>query len=133
MQRKTRRVLLVSTEHLFGESLEAILRKVGDVELRGPLPPQQEVVTTQLAALRPDAVIVVDEGGNHTNVVLLIAAILQQFPRLPVIHAGLADNTFQVLSAHTLPARRADLVETILNLPPKLNGEREHRALADGG
>lgn len=124
MQRTTRRVLFVSSEHLFGESLEAILRKVGDVELRGPLPPQQEVVTTQLAALRPDAVIVVDEGRDNTNVVLLIATILQQFPRLPVIHAGLADNTFQVLSAQSLPARSADLVEAILNLPLELNGDR---------
>lgn len=113
------RVLLICSQHLFGESLEAILRRVEDMELLGPMELSQENINTRLRELRPDAVIVVDEGETKMSASYLTASILQQFPNLPVIRAGLEQNIFRVFSAHTLPARSSDLVEAILNLPPE--------------
>lgn len=118
MQRVKRRVLLICSQHLFGESLEVILRRVDDMELLGPLELSQENISVRLLELRPDAVIVVDEGENKTSVSYLTTAILQQFPSLPVISTGLEQSIFRVFSAHTLPARSSDFVEAILNLPP---------------
>ncbi len=118
MQREKRRVLLICSQHLFGESLEAILRRVKDMELLGPMELSQENINTCLLELRPDAVLIVDEGENKMTVSYLTASILQEFPSLPVIRAGLEQNIFRVYSAHTLPARSSDLVEAILNLPP---------------
>lgn len=113
------RVLLICSQHLFGESLEAILRRVEDMELLGPMELSQGNINARLRELRPDAVIVVDEGETKMSASYLTAAILQQFPNLPVIRAGLEQNIFRVFSAHTLPARSSDLVEAILNLPPE--------------
>lgn len=117
MQPEKRRVLLVSSKHLFGEGLEEILRKVGDVELLGPLELSQEIMITQLPELRPDAVILVEEGENKMSVSYLTAAILRQFPRLPIISAELEQSICRVYSTQTLPARSSDLVEAIMNLP----------------
>ena len=119
MQREKRRVLLICSQHLFGESLETILRRVEDMELLGPVELSQENINARLLELRPDAVVIVDEGENKMSVSYLTAAILQQFPSLPVISAGLEQNIFRVFSTHTLPARSSDLVEAILNLPPE--------------
>lgn len=110
--------MLVSSKHLFGEGLEEILRKVGDVELIGPTELSQDTLSACLQRLRPDAVIVVESGDTRIQAASLTTAILQQFPNLPVISAGLEQNTFRVYSTHTLPARSSDLVEAILNLPP---------------
>ncbi len=110
--------MLVSSKHLFSEGLEEILRKVGDVELLGPLEPALETLLAQLPELRPDAVLLVDEGDDGVRLTHLTAAILRQFPALPVISAGLDQNTFRIYSTHTLPARSSDLVDAILNLPP---------------
>ncbi len=119
MRLEKRRVLLICPQHLFGESLETILRRVEDMELLGPMELSQENINERLFELRPDAVVIVDEGENKMSVSYLTAAILQQFPSLPVISAGLEQNIFRVFSAHTLPARSSDLVEAILNLPPE--------------
>lgn len=114
MQRVKRRVLLICSQRLFGESLETILRRDDHLELLGPIEASGEALNTRLLELRPDAVIVVDEGKTKTDPT---ASILQQFPSLPVIRAGLEQNVFRVFSAHTIPARSSDLVEAILNLP----------------
>ena len=125
MQRQKRRVLLICSKRLFGESLETILRRDDQMELLGPIEASEENINMRLRELRPDAVIVVDEGETKMSVSYLTAAILQEFPSLPVIRAGLEQNIFRVFSAHTLPARSSDLVEAILNLPPNNPWEDE--------
>lgn len=117
MQREKRRVLLICSQRLFGESLETILRREENLELIGPIEASEENINSRLLELRPDAVIVVDEGETKMSASYLTATILQQFPNLPVIRAGLEQNIFRVFSAHTLPARSSDLLEAILNLP----------------
>jgi hypothetical protein len=47
----------------------------------------------------------------------LITAIVEQYPELPVIRANLDENVVRVFSTRLLPARGADLLETIRNLP----------------
>ncbi len=113
------RVLLICSQHLFGETLEAILRRVENMELLGPMQLLQENINARLLDLRPDAVIVVDDADSRMSASYLTASILQQFPNLPVIRAGLEQNIFRVFFAHTFPARSSDLVDAILNLPPK--------------
>ena len=125
MQREKRRVLLICSQRLFGESLETILRRDDNLELIGPIEASEENINSRLLELRPDAVIVVDEGETKMSLSYLTAAILQEFPSLPVIRAGLEQNIFRVFSAHTLPARSSDLVEAILNLPPNNPWEDE--------
>lgn len=119
MQREKRHILLICPQHLFGAGLEAILRRVQGVELLGPMEISQEDTNACLLELHPDAVIVVDGGDSGASASRLTAHILQEFPGLPVICAGLDQNIFRVFSAHTLPARGSDLVEAILNLPKK--------------
>ena len=118
MPLEKRRVLLVCSQHIFGEGLETILRRVEDMELLGPIALSLEDFSARLRELRPDAVIMVDESEHSLSTSLLTAAILQQFPGLPIISAGLEQNTFRVYSAHTLPARSSVLVKAILNLHP---------------
>lgn len=114
-----RRVLLVCSQHLFGESLETILRRVENVVLLGPIEISEEDIYSQLLELRPDAVIVVDEGDTKMPASYLTAAILQEFPSLPVIRAGLEQNIVRVFSTCTIPARSSNLLAAILNLPPE--------------
>lgn len=110
--------MLVSSKHLFSEGLEEILRKVGDVELIGPMKLTQDTLSGPLRQLHPDAVIVVESSEVKAGAAPLAGAILQQFPDLPIISAGLEQNTFRIYSTHTLPASSSDLVEAIRNLPP---------------
>lgn len=117
MQSAKRRVMLVGSKHLFSEGLEDILRKVSNVELFGPTELSQDTMSTRLQQLRPDAVIVIESDDMQTNVAALATAILQQFPNLLVIIAGMEQNIFRIISTHTIPARSSDLVEAILNLP----------------
>lgn len=125
MQREKRRVLLICSQRLFGESLETILRRDDNLEMIGPIEASEENINSRLLELRPDAVIIVDEGETKMSLSYLTAAILQEFPSLPVIRAGLEQNIFRVFSAHTLPARSSDLVDAILNLPPNNPWEDE--------
>ncbi len=118
MQRRKRRVLLICSQHLFGESLENMLRQADDVEVLGPIDRCQNHIDAQLLEMRPDVIVIVDEGENKINIAYLTATILQQFPSLPVISTGLEQTTFRIFSAHTRPARSSDFVEAILNLPP---------------
>lgn len=129
---RKQRVLLVSSHHLFGESVETVLRQAEDVELLEPLDLTQQDICPQLPALRPDAVVIVEELPDTPAVSLLTAEILQQFPNLPVFRADLSENIFHVFAAHTLPARSSDLVEALTTLPAKGPWEaEEHDPIPD--
>ena len=112
-----RRVLLVCSEHLFGESVEAVLRAAEDVELVGPWKPGEDVCQ-RIEESRPNVVVIADEESQDEAVAHLTAAIIERYPELSVIRAGLNENVFRIFSTHSLPARGADLLETIRNLPP---------------
>ena len=110
------RVLLVCSQHLFGESLETVLRAAEDVELVGPWDLEQEVCA-RIPQARPNAVVIASEDPHNELVASLTAAIIEQYPELSVIRAGLNENIFRIFSTHSLPARGTDLLETIRSLP----------------
>lgn len=111
-----RRVLLVCSQHLLGESLENVLRGAEDVELLGPWN-MEESICTRIAETHPHVVIVADEDLQSDAVTHLATMIIEQYPDLSVIRAGLTENVFRVSSTHLLPARGVELLETIRGLP----------------
>ncbi len=112
------RVLLICSQHLFGESMETILRAAEDMELVGPWGLSEDVCQ-RIGEARPNAVVIADEDPQCEAVAHLTAAIIEQYPELSVIRTGLNESVFRVFSTHSLPARGADLLETIRNLPPR--------------
>ena len=122
-----RRVLLICSQHLFGESLERVLRAAEDVELIGPWS-MQEAACDRIAEIHPHVVIVADENPLSDAVTHLTTAIIEEYPELSVVRAGLTENVFRIFSTHLLPARGIDLLETIRALPDweqKKPAERE--------
>jgi DNA-binding NarL/FixJ family response regulator len=111
-----RRVLLISTQNLFGESLEAVLRAAEDVELIGPWD-MKESICERIAQSQPHVVIIADENAQSIASIHLITAILEQFPYLSVMCAGLSENVVRVFLTHLLPARGADLLGAIRSVP----------------
>lgn len=115
-----RRVLLVCSQHLFGESMESILRAEADVELIGPWSLGDEVCS-RITEASPSAVLIVDDDSQGEASARLTSEIMEAHPKLPIIRAGLTENVVRVHSTHILPARGADLLETIRNLPAVSN------------
>lgn len=111
-----RRVLLVCSQHLFGESLESLLLKAGDLDLIGPWNLNEDICD-HMTDLKVNVVIVADEDPNSEEIVKLTNTVMQQFPDLPVIRTGLTHNMFYVVETHALPARGSDLIKTIRGLP----------------
>lgn len=111
-----RRVLLVCSQHLFGESMEMILRAEADVELIGPWDVEGDVCQ-QIPEARPHVVVIVEEDSQSERTAHLTAAIIERHPELSIIRAGLTENVFRVFSTHSVPARGTDLIETIRSLP----------------
>lgn len=110
------RVLLACSEHLFGESVETILRAEGDMELIGPWSFGDEICQ-RIPGASPNVVLIVDVDSQSEAGANLAAAIMEKFPSLPIIRMGLTENMVRVYSTNILPARRTDLIETIRNLP----------------
>lgn len=117
-----RRVLLVCSEHLFGESMEKILRAETDVELVGPWG-WGEDICQRITEASPDVVLIADEDSQSEAAATLTSAIMEKNPNLPIIRAGLTENVVRVHSTHVLPASGADLLETIRNLPAVFAGK----------
>lgn len=112
-----KRVLLLSTHPLLSEGLHNLLGSVADLELIGPYD-LNTFTLTGLAEHAPDVVLFAEQDENHALMNTLTLQILKDYPDLPVIHVGLSvNNVMRVYTSHTLPARRADLIETIRCLP----------------
>ncbi len=113
---ETRRVLLICSNHLFGEAVEAILRTEPEVELIGPWK-LGEARCAEIAEIRPSVVLIADEDAQSEASVTLTAALMETYPELPVIRLGLTENVGRVIFTHMMPARGADLIKTIRSLP----------------
>jgi hypothetical protein len=117
-----RRVVLLCNQHLWGESLEHILGNASDVELLG----RWEFVDPtlpQLAALleeqSPDLLVIAEEELTHDRIACLTAEILEAIPDLTIIYVTPDQNIFRIYTSQSLPARRAELIEAIRNLPDR--------------
>lgn len=115
-----RRVLLVCSETLFGESLEILLRNAEDVELVGPLN-FNDATHDRILLAAPDVVIIAEEPPEHDVMNTLTAALMERFPNLHVIKAGLEQNTLRVFAAQTWPASSVDLISVIRGIPAETN------------
>ncbi|GAB4494646.1 MAG: hypothetical protein Fur0016_17490 [Anaerolineales bacterium] len=96
--------------------METILRAEADVELIGPWALGEEVCP-RITEASPDVVVIVDEDLQSEASVNLTSVIMETYPELPLLRAGLTENVVRVVSTHILPARGADLLETIRHLP----------------
>ena len=119
-----RRVLLLCSQYLFGESMETVLRAEADVELIGPWGLGVEVCS-RIPEASPDVVLIVDDDSQNEAGADLTSAIMEAYPELPIIRARLSESVLRVHSTHILPARGTDLIEIIRNLPEAGNPSNE--------
>lgn len=106
-------VLLICSQHLFGESMETILRSEKGIELIGPWELGEQGVVQKLLEEQPSVIVIADDNLQSEAAAELTKAIIEQCPTLSVIRTGLSENVFRIVSTHTLPARGTDLLETI--------------------
>lgn len=109
---KKRRVLLISSQTLFGESLELLLRNADDIEVIGPVA-LSDSTCDHVLQVAPDVVVLADEHPDSDAVTRLTTALMEQFPNLRVIKTGLEQTTLRVFAAQTWPASSIDLISAI--------------------
>jgi len=114
------RVLLLCTQSLLGESLQAILSQEASIELIGPWAPDGQG-SARVAETAPDVVLIADDTGSTTGA--LTAQILDQHPSIPVIRVGLEHNVVCLYTSSTLPACSSDLLRAIRSLTARRAGE----------
>lgn len=108
---------MVCSRHLFGESLEMILRAEKGIELIGPWTLGDEHIGQRLVKAGLSVVIIADEDLESAAAAELTKSIIEQCSGLSVIRIGLTRNVFRIVSAQTLPALGAgSLQETIRNV-----------------
>lgn len=111
-----RRVVLISDPILFSEGLQILLNNMEDVKLLGPWEPVPGTLQ-YIAEEDPDVVMLVEGGPRSKAANGMITAILESYPSLPLIHLTLLENRLQVYTTYACPARKADLLEIIRQLP----------------
>ncbi len=106
-------ILLISSQHLFGESMETILRADKEVETIGPWDLSDKDIDKRLADLSPSIIIIADENLLNETAAELTKTIIENHPKVSVIRTGLNENIFRIVTTRTLPARGENLLETI--------------------
>ncbi len=107
------RVLLICSQHLFGESMEMILRAEKGIELVGPWNLSERNIFQRLLEEQPALVVIADENLQSEAAAELTKSVVEQCPELSVIRTGLSENVFRIVSTHILPASGNGLLETI--------------------
>jgi hypothetical protein len=100
--------------------MEMILRAETDVVLVGPWDLNDQEICSRLQEAQPSVVVIADENLQSESATRLTTSILEQYPELSVIRTGLSENVFRIFSTHTVPARGADLLETVRNCITRL-------------
>jgi DNA-binding NarL/FixJ family response regulator len=109
------RVLLISSQRLFGESMEMILRAEKEIELIGVWELGRQDVMPQLLEAQPSVVVVADETLQSEAAAELTKTIIEQCPTVSVIRTSLRENVFRIVSTDTFPARGDNLLDAIRN------------------
>jgi hypothetical protein len=111
-----RRVALICSPHLLGESLIQLLGNLEDVSLLGPWPVAKSSLL-RLVEAHPDLVLFATESEDPPQEQMhFVSEFLEACPNLPLVRATLADNCLRVYTTQTLPARSTDLIELIRRL-----------------
>lgn len=90
-----------------------ILRAEPNMELIGPWNLNEADISQRLPDIQPSVVVIADENLHSDAAAELTQSIIEQYPELSVIRAGLNENVFRIFSTHTFPARGANLLEMI--------------------
>lgn len=114
------RIMLVSSQQLFGECLEEILRIQTDMELIGSSG-LDENIHKQIAESHPDVVVLVDVDSQSDEMICLTSVIIEQHPEVSVVRAGLTKKIIRVFSSQRLPAHSVNFLEVIRDLPVAYN------------
>lgn len=115
-KRKKYRVALIGEEILLGEGLHNLLGRQNDVDLVGSWKLLPEAVE-MIPKVAPDVVLIAESQGGDETAATLTNDIIERFPELPVIRIGLSQDVVRVYTMRVSPARSADLIEVIHNLP----------------
>jgi DNA-binding NarL/FixJ family response regulator len=107
------RVLLISSQNLFGEGIETILRAKNEVEVIGPWNLNDQNIYQRLHETQPSVIVIADDDLQSRAAAELTKIFIEQYPELFVIRTGLSENIFRVVSTHTRPARGDNLLEMI--------------------
>lgn len=105
--------------------MEVILRTDTDVELIGPWDLNDPEFCDRLQDVQPSVVVIADESLQSETATRLTTAILERYPELFVIRTGLSENVVRIFSIHTVPARGADLLETIRTCVTRLQDAQQ--------
>lgn len=117
------RVLLLSAHPLLSEGLANVLGTMDDVVLIGPRA-ASDCTLADVRASAPDVVLFAAQEIDDPAASALLVQILQHIPDLPVIQVGLAESTaIHVYTSRVLPARSANLIETIRKLSLQSPGD----------
>jgi DNA-binding NarL/FixJ family response regulator len=113
---KKYRVVLIGDDILLGEGLQNLLGRQNDVHLVGSwkLLPETIDLIPQVA---PDVVLIAEGQSGDKAAAVLTTDIIERFPELPVIRIGLSQDVVRVYTMRVSPARSADLIGVIHNLP----------------
>jgi DNA-binding NarL/FixJ family response regulator len=115
-----RRIALLCGQDLLGESLEHTLRHFEDVEIVGAWALDDQVWSL-LAAHTPDLLIIAEQEPLCEKSMQMTGQILDAYPSLAVIRVTLDQNVIHIYTTQTLPARSAELIDLIRQLP--ISGE----------
>lgn len=111
-----RRVALLCGQDLLGESLEHTLRHFEDVEIVGAWALDDQIWSL-LAAQTPDLLLIAEQEPPCEKSMQMTGQILDAYPNLPVIRVTLDQNFIHIYTTQTLPARSAELIDLIRQLP----------------
>lgn len=81
-----------------------------------------EEVLPRLREQAPDLLLIAEERPFGEQVASLTSQIMEACPELPVIRVALDQTFLRIFTAHTLPARSAELIELIRGLPGSEGG-----------
>lgn len=101
---------------MFSESLANILGNEEAIELVGQWELNEQMVSRLIKMPdAPDVIIIAEE--ENMSIVSTAIEILSQWSDTSIIHTGLSRKMMRVYASYTFPARSADLMNVINNLP----------------
>lgn len=115
---RKRRVLLVSSQPLFGEAIEGILRLEREIELSGPLI-WKKGKDPAWPAEQPDIVLLATRGSGRQEEAGLAEQVMARYPDAPLIQLTLDKDSMRLITSRELLASSEDLIEAIRSAPGK--------------
>jgi len=142
-----RYVALFCSEHLLGESLAYLLNGIREIKLVGPWLIDEHALDN-LASQIPDTVLIAEGEHQSKQAAILATQILDAYSDLSVIRIAMNQTVAHIYSSRAMPARSADLLDTILRLPiqvgrnqaastqpgkiPRINEPSQHKTNSGG-